>query len=206
MGGSARRASHRYAAVGGSSACPADSRSDRSSASASPCALSRFICRIRQAPESVPEEAGGPGGHRSRTDADPRHAPSHRARRPRTRLHQPQPGRRLRHHRRLRARSSARASTSAPAARTPRSTPCARPASAARGGTAYVTLEPCNHTGRTGPCAQALDRRRDHPRRLRRRRPEPAGHRRRRHPARRRDRRRRPACSPTRPRRATPPG
>src|SRR5690606_3954861 len=24
---------------------------------------------------------------------------------------------------------------------------------AARGGTAVVTLEPCNHTGRTGPCA-----------------------------------------------------
>jgi diaminohydroxyphosphoribosylaminopyrimidine deaminase/5-amino-6-(5-phosphoribosylamino)uracil reductase len=28
--------------------------------------------------------------------------------------------------------------------------------SRARGGTAYVTLEPCNHTGRTGPCSQAL--------------------------------------------------
>ncbi|MEV0372535.1 bifunctional diaminohydroxyphosphoribosylaminopyrimidine deaminase/5-amino-6-(5-phosphoribosylamino)uracil reductase RibD [Streptomyces sp. NPDC050636] len=26
----------------------------------------------------------------------------------------------------------------------------------ARGGTAFATLEPCNHTGRTGPCAQAL--------------------------------------------------
>jgi len=28
--------------------------------------------------------------------------------------------------------------------------------SRARGGTAYVTLEPCNHTGRTGPCSEAL--------------------------------------------------
>jgi len=32
----------------------------------------------------------------------------------------------------------------------------ARAGVAARGTTAVVTLEPCNHTGRTGPCAQAL--------------------------------------------------
>jgi diaminohydroxyphosphoribosylaminopyrimidine deaminase/5-amino-6-(5-phosphoribosylamino)uracil reductase len=32
----------------------------------------------------------------------------------------------------------------------------ARAGSDARGSTAVVTLEPCNHTGRTGPCARAL--------------------------------------------------
>src|SRR3712207_7988333 len=30
------------------------------------------------------------------------------------------------------------------------------PEGAARGGTAVVTLEPCNHTGLTGPCSEAL--------------------------------------------------
>ena len=45
------------------------------------------------------------------------------------------------------------------------------PPGARRGRTAVVTLEPCNHTGRTGPCSGRPHRRRRRPRRLRRRRP-----------------------------------
>ncbi len=50
----------------------------------------------------------------------------------------------------------------------------------AAGCTAYVTLEPCNHTGRTPSCAQALVCRRRGPRGLRPERPQPCGGRRRR--------------------------
>ena len=69
-----------------------------------------------------------------------------------------QPPRGLRAPRRRTARWSPRATTAEPARRTPRST--RSPTLAARGGprrpTAVVTLEPCNHTGRTGPCSEAL--------------------------------------------------
>ena len=62
--------------------------------------------------------------------------------------------------------------TASPGPRTPRSTPWPRRGAPGRGATAVVTLEPCNHTGRTGPCTAALWPPAS-PRRVRRRRPEP---------------------------------
>ena len=49
----------------------------------------------------------------------------------------------------------------------------------AKGATAVVTLEPCNHTGRTGPCTAGPDRRRRRPSRARADRPRPGRRRRR---------------------------
>ena len=40
--------------------------------------------------------------------------------------------------------------------RMPKWRPCAAPATAARGGTLYVTLEPCSHHGKSPPCADAV--------------------------------------------------
>ena len=47
------------------------------------------------------------------------------------------------------------------------------PAERLRGGTAYVTLEPCNHTGRTAALHRGPDRRRTQPRRRRHHRSQP---------------------------------
>ena len=49
---------------------------------------------------------------------------------------------------------------SGPAVRTPRSPRCRPRGSGPAGGTAVVTLEPCAHTGRTGPCTPRAHRRR----------------------------------------------
>ena len=111
----------------------------------------------------------------------------------------PEPAGRLRPARRRRRRDRARAGTAAPgtpARRGRRARP--RPGADARGATAVVTLEPCNHTGRTGPCAAGADRGRRRARRVRAADPNPVAAGRRGHAARRGRRRRRPGCWPTR--------
>ena len=76
--------------------------------------------------------------------------------RARPRAHHAQPARRrLRRDRRGRGRGRGRARARR-RGRTPRCTRSTKPAQRARGATLYCTLEPCAHTGRTGPCTERI--------------------------------------------------
>ena len=87
------------------------------------------------------------------TSDDAARAVSRRARR---RAHDAQSDGRRRGRRRRTAWSSVTAGTSGRVSRTPKCNALDDAGDRARGGTLYVTLEPCCHTGRTGPCTRRI--------------------------------------------------